>query len=115
MTRTNFKMENENITMTRGDTVAFNAEILDDKGNVVIVDSADFTCKKRVAESENVFHKTLGAGIQQAEGLLTVRIAPEDTQEIDAGRYFYDFCLGIGNDKYTVMKGVLSIEQDVTF
>lgn len=113
--RTNFKMENENITMTRGDTIAFNAEVLDDKGNVVLVDSADFTCKKRVVEEGNIFHKTLGAGIQQSDGLLTVRIAPEDTQEVDAGRYFYDFCLGIENDKYTVMKGVLTIEQDVTF
>lgn len=112
--RTNFKMENENITMARGDTVAFNAEILDDKGNVVLVDSADFTCKKRLSEQGNVFHKSLGAGIQQSDGLLTVRIAPEDTKEVDAGRYFYDFCLGIENDTYTVMKGVLSIEQDIT-
>lgn len=115
MTRTNFKMENENITMTRGDTVAFNAEVLDEDGNVVLVDSADFTCKKRVLGEGNIFHKTLGAGIVQSEGLLTVRIAPEDTQEVDAGHYFYDFCLGVGNDKYTVMKGILTIEQDVTF
>lgn len=113
--RTNFKMENENITMTRGDTVAFNAEILDEDGNVVLVDSADFTCKKRVLGDENIFHKALGSGIKQADGLLTVRIAPEDTEEVDAGQYFYDFCLGVGRDKYTVMKGILTIEQDVTF
>lgn len=113
--RTNFQMENENITMTRGDTVAFNAEILDQDGNVVIVDSADFTCKKRILGDGNIFHKALGAGIKQEDGLLTVRIAPEDTQEVDAGQYFYDFCLGIGQDKYTVKKGILTIEQDVTF
>ncbi len=113
--RTNFQMENENITMIRGDTLAFNVEVLDEDGNAVIVDSADMTCKKRVTGEENVFHKALGAGIVQTDGLLCVRVAPEDTKEIDAGRYFYDLCIGVDNDMFTILKGVLSIEQDVTF
>ena len=102
MNRTNFKMENENITMVRGDTLSFNAEILDDEGNAVTVDSAHFTCKKRAEGDENVFHKSLGAGINQSDGLITVRVAPEDTREIDAGRYFYDFQIGIDDDIYTI-------------
>lgn len=113
--RTNFQMENENITMIRGDTLAFNVEATYEDGNVVTVDYADFTCKKFSADNKSVFHKSLGDGIKQQDGLLTVRVAPEDTQEVDAGRYFYDLCIGVGNDKYTIMKGVLNIEQDVTF
>lgn len=113
--RTNFQMENENITMIRGDTIAFNVEVTDDDGNVITVDYADFTCKKLATGDKSVFHKSLGDGIRQSDGLITVRIAPEDTQEVDAGRYFYDLCIGVGYDKYTIMNGVLHIEQDVTF
>lgn len=115
MMRTNFKMENANISMVRGDTLSFNAEVFDEDGNAVTVDSAHFTCKKRAEGDENVFHKALGAGISQSDGLLTVRVAPEDTQEVDAGQYFYDFQIGIDDDIYTLMIGVLSIVQDVTF
>ena len=111
--RTNFNMEYQNITMIRGDTLAFNVEILDDNGDVVLVDSAEMICKKKPLEDDAIFHKTLGDGIQQSDGLLTVRVAPSDTSEADAGRYFYDFRVGIDEDVYTLMIGILTIEQDV--
>lgn len=113
--RTNFQMEYQDITMIRGDTLAFNVEVKDQDGNVVIIDDANMTCKKRLSSDENIFHKSLGSGIIQADGLIFVRVAPEDTKEVDAGRYFYDFNIHVGNDVYTLMIGVLSIEQDVTF
>lgn len=113
--RTNFQMEYENITMVRGDTLAFNVEITDEMGNSINADSAQMTCKKNPQGSETVFHKTLGAGINQNDGLLTVRVAPADTKEVDAGLYFYDFQIGVGQDIYTIMIGTLTIEQDVTY
>lgn len=113
--RTNFKMENENITMTKGDTLAFNVEVFDEDKNPITVDSADFTCKKKVLEGENIFHKALGSGIIQSDGILSVRVAPSDTMEADAGRYFYDLQIGLGGDIFTIMKGILEIEQDVSF
>lgn len=113
--RTNFQMEDENITMIRGDTLSFNVQVKDDEGNAVTVDSAHFTCKKRVTGDENIFHKSLGAGISQSDGLINVRVAPEDTREVDAGHYFYDLQIGIGVDVFTIMSGVLTIKQDITF
>lgn len=112
--RTNFNMEYENITMVRGDTLAFNVEVFDENGNAMTVDSADFTCKKNPIGDEVIFHKSLNAGISQQGGLLTVRVAPADTMEKEAGRYFYDCQIGIGGDIYTIMIGMLDIEQDVT-
>lgn len=114
MMRTNFKMEDENITMVKGDTLSFNVQILDEDGSPMTVDSADFTCKKNVANDEVVFHKSLDAGIGQSQGLLTVRVAPYDTLEADAGRYFYDLQIGVDGDIFTIMRGVLELEQDVT-
>ena len=112
--RTNFQMENQNITMVKGDTLAFNAEVFYNDGEPVTVDSAYFTCKKRPASDDIVFQKSLEGGITQEDGLITVRIAPEDTIEADAGQYFYDFQIGVGNDIYTILIGMLSLEQNVT-
>ena len=111
--RTNFQMEYQNITMIAGDTLAFNVEVLDENGNAITVDSADMVCKKDATSSENVFHKSLGSGISQTDALMTVRVAPNDTKEVDAGRYYYAMQIGVGNDIFTLMTGVLNIEQNV--
>lgn len=112
--KTNFEMQYQNITMVRGDTLAFNVVPLDSDGNVVSVSSAYFSCKKNRAMSSYEFQKSLGDGIIQDAGGLMVRVAPEDTADIDAGRYYYDLQLGVDDDIYTVLIGSLSIEQDVT-
>ena len=114
MQRTNFKMEYENITMTKGDTVAFNVEFFDKNWNHVTGDTAIFTCKKRLS-GEVIFQKSIGNGISQSQGMMNVRIAPEDTKEIDEGIYFYDFCVGIENDVYTIAKGSFTVEWDATY
>ena len=111
--RTNFQMEYQNILMVRGDTLTFNAEILNEDGQVVLVDSAEMVCKKKPSDDDAIFRKTLNSGIQQSDGLLTVRVAPSDTREVDAGRYFYDFRVTIDHDVYTLMIGILTIVQDV--
>ena len=113
--RTNFQMEYENITMTRGDTLSFNVEVYDQNEDPITADTVFFTCKKRLVHDDNIFQKSLGAGITQDDGLITVRVAPEDTAEVEAGLYFYDCQIGVDSDIYTVMKGILTIEQDVTF
>ena len=112
--RTNFQFQDQNITMVKGDTLAFNVQIFDENGQPITVDSAFMTCKKMANASEFVFQKSLGGGISQADGLMTVRVAPEDTVEADAGEYYYDFQIGVDHDVYTIMIGVLSLEQNVT-
>ena len=113
--RTNFQMEYQNITMIAGNTIAFNVEVNDENGELIEVESADFTCKKDLNGEEVLFHKSLGVGISQADGIITVRIAPEDTREADAGQYFYAFQIGIGNDIFTLMAGTLSIEENAVY
>ena len=113
--RTNFQMQDQNITMVKGDTLAFNVQVLDMDGEPMTVDSAFMTCKKRPNSNDKVFQKSLENGIVQTEGMLLVRVAPADTSEADAGQYFYDFQIGIGDDRFTIMIGILSLEQDVTF
>lgn len=113
--RSNFRMENKNITMVRGDTLSFNVEVTDADGEIIEVDSAYFTCKKISTDDSNIFKKALGAGITQDEDGITVRVAPEDTRNVNAGQYFYDLQIGVGEDIFTILKGVLEIEQDVSY
>lgn len=112
--RTNFNMSDENITMIKGDTVSFNIIVKDDEGEAVTVDSAYFTAKKNPTDVTPSFQKSLGSGITQEDGVLTVRIAPSDTASLYEGLYFYDCQIGIDSDKYTLLRGILSLEQDVT-
>lgn len=113
--RTNFQMEYENITMIAGNTIAFNVEAFDENGNPIEADSADLVCKKDLNGEEILFHKSLGSGIHQSDGIMTIRIAPEDTREAVAGQYFYAFQIGIENDIFTLLAGILSIEENVVY
>lgn len=113
--RTNFQFQDQNISMVKGDTLQFNVQVFDENGDPMTIDSAFMTCKERPNSTDKVFQKSLGDGIVQSDGLILVRVAPEDTSEVEAGQYFYDLQIGIGQDRYTIMIGVLSLEQDVTF
>ena len=42
-----------------------------------------------------------------------VRVAPELTEGVEYGKYFYDLQLEINDDVLTLMKGKLSIEWEV--
>ena len=115
--RTNFKCEDSYITMVQGDTLSFGMELYDENGQLFTTDltHAYFTCKQNYTDSANVFQKSLNNGITKIEdGKYTVRVAPSDTKNVKSGRYFYDFRIGVNSDVFTVLKGVLEIEQDVT-
>lgn len=114
-TRTNFKMEYDNITMTRGDTVAFNCFVYGSDGAPIELDAVYFTCKERVS-GEEIFQLSYDHGIvQDSDELIIVRIAPEDTKDVPVGIYFYDFQIVLGDDVFTVQKGTLTIEWDATY
>ena len=53
-------------------------------------------------------------GISQTDSILTIRVAPNDTRDVDAGEYFYDMQIGVGSDVYTLLIGTLFLMQDIT-
>lgn len=109
----NFNMADENITMVRGDTLSFGLEI--DGLNGVDLDSAFMTCKEVPTANTFIFQKTLGDGITKvSSGKYVVRVAPEDTADALAGMYWYDCRIGVGEDVFTIMRGVLELLQNVS-
>lgn len=111
--RSTFKMEDEYITMTRGDTLSFGLEVEGDA-----LDTAYFTVKKSFSDETPVFQKSLGTTVDGItlieEGKYAVRIAPEDTENLEVGKYYYDLQIGVNGDVFTVKRGILELEADVT-
>lgn len=102
----------KNLDMIRGDTLIFTFEI---EGLNEDLDSCYFSCKKNIDDESYTFQKSLEDGITKEEvGKYKVRIAPNDTHDINIGNYIYDLQIGIDEDIYTIMSGQLRIEKEIT-
>lgn len=108
----------KNIKNVRGDTysIGFKTEGFEQE-----LDNIYFTCRDNLTdESIVLFQKSLGDGITltEQEGDIysyNVRVAPEDTRDIQAGTYYYDLQININEDIFTIMRGKFIIEQDCTW
>ena len=100
------------LNMVRGDTLAFGIEI---EGMEQDLDSAYFSIKSSLSSNDYIVQKSLNDGISKiSTELYTVRLAPSDTQNLEAGQYYYDLQIGVNSDIFTVLRGVINIEADVT-
>ena len=107
-----------NFELIRGDTLSFAFEVEFDEAPQKL-EKADFTCKTNFDDDETLFHKELGKGINFAKQdgnklYYIVRVAPEDTKNIEAGMYYYDLSIELNGDVFTILNGALKIEEDVT-
>ena len=108
----------KDIRNVRGDTysIGFIAENIDQA-----IDTVFFTCRDKLTDDSTVlFQKSLGDGITLTEHTgdnysYSVRVAPEDTKELQSGIYYYDLEIGINDDIFTIMRGKFIIEQDCTW
>ena len=108
--RTNFRMEDEFITLPQGDTLSFGFEVFDKNDEPISLDEAEFSIKDKVAEGNLILRKTLGNGITEVDiGQYVVRVAPEETEDIFLGEYYYDLRVLKDSDKATLLRGVLHI------
>ena len=110
--RTNFQMTDQNITMVSGDTLSFNVIVKDENGDPVTVDGATFKAKRDLGVSSVAISLELDDGITQEDGVLTVRLAPADTSSL-VGFFYYDMDITVGDDRFTLLRGMLQIEYDV--
>lgn len=109
-------MNNNNLFMVRGDTLRFNIEI---EGLDTDLTGAYFSCKKNKDDTTYIFQKSLSDGITKAEETETSKtyeivVAPEDTEDVEDGNYFYDLQIQVGDDIFTPLLAILKIEKDVT-
>jgi len=106
---------NLNLEMTRGDTLSFGFKIKD-IGQPL--SSAYFTVKSNYDDETFIFQKSLNSGIflDHIDGedyYYKVRVAPDDTQNLEPKKYYYDLEIKANLDTFTILKGILDIEFDV--
>ena len=107
------------ITMIKGDTLAFNFQVQGLGGATPA--SIYFTCREKPESQNYYFQRSLGNGITRVDydaetdtATYSVRVRPDNTDDLTAGRYYYDLQMTVENDVLTLMKGRLNIEWDVT-
>lgn len=102
----------KNINHTRGDTLAFGFTYDEPTQDL---DTCYFTIKEHPEDETILVQKKLNDGITKVDtGSYRVRVAPEDTKNLNLGTYYYDLEVGINSDVYTLLKGQLELTYDVT-
>ena len=107
----------QNFEVVKGDTFTIGIEIEFDERPQQI-DNAFFTCKS-VSDDKILFQKRLNSGIsfikQDGNKLYyRVRVEPSDTKKLEVGRYDYDVEVRLNSDIYTILRGILKIEKEIT-
>jgi hypothetical protein len=109
----------QEITMTKGDTLAFNFQVQGLGG--VTPTGIYFTCREKPESETFYFQRLLGNGVtllsydaETDTNTYGVRVRPDQTENLSAGRYFYDLQMRVDDDVLTLMKGHINIEWDVT-
>lgn len=99
------------LEMTKGDSFYLGCELVDFDGSTLT--AAYFTVKAQKEDDTFVFQKSLTDGITwEDETKLRVRVAPEDTENLETGWYYYGLELHANNDVSTVLKGPFHITWD---
>ena len=107
------------LTMIKGDTLAFNFQVQGLNGAEPA--GIYFTCREKPESEDFYFQRSLVAGITQIDyddetdtATYSVRVRPDETENVTAGRYYYDLQMTVDEDILTLMKGRLNIEWQVT-
>lgn len=106
----------ENIYLYQGNSFVFDLEI---EGLKQELDSCYLSCKKHKKDDTYIFKKRIGDGINKIEQtensfVYSLRIAPEDTENLIATAYYYDLQVEIEKDIFTVLSGKLIIKEKIT-
>lgn len=105
----------KNFEVIKGDTLAFGVEIAFDDTPPKDLNSANFSVKRN-PDDGYLFSKFLNAGIQkykQVDNKLyyRVRVDPRDTENLEAGFYYYDLEIRANGDVFTILNGLFIIDE----
>ncbi len=108
-------MDDYNMSMVAGDTLAFAVEIEGQEGDTVT--GATFCALADLEEGDLAFEKTLNDGIEYAGqmddcAVYNISTAPEDTENLE-GIFYYQLKFEYEPDVFTILKGILKIERSI--
>lgn len=104
-------IDTKNFILIKGDSLTFDI-VFSDLQNVDITNII-FSVKNDKKDSKYVFQKTLNDEITVIDNLrYRIQIAPQDTQLLMTGEYYYDLGIILSSDIYTIMMGTLILKQE---
>lgn len=105
----------EELELIKGDTFVFDFEIEETKQDL---ESCFFTCVKNKSDTNYVFIKSLNNGIKKVKTtgnsvIYSVRVAPEDTRNLENKEYFAELKIKIDNDVFTPFQVILKFIDSI--
>lgn len=104
------------ISMIKGDTMSFGFQVQGLEGQDP--EGVELICKKTLEDESTLFEISLADNIDKRSYdeetdtiTYTVRIPPRLTEDLDAGRYFYDLKIYVDTDVISLMVGRINIEE----
>lgn len=94
----------QKIEIVRGTTKNLRIKVVDTDGWPYALANGEkivFGIKQNLDDTETIFAKTTTAG---TDGVYAVNIVPNDTEDLDPGKYFYDVGLLSGANYYSVIE-----------
>lgn len=107
----------KNFELIKGDTLAFGVEIGFDEEPSDLEEI--LLTVKRNADDGNLFQERLNHGIEKVGAVgnklyYRVRLSPWDTRTLEAGFYQYDLEIRVNSDIFTILNGLLIVENEIT-
>lgn len=106
-----FSVNDNDISLTRGDTLFLTVDLTDSDGDPYVPQEGDtlrFAMKKKISSTELIMLKNIPIST------LTFEIEPEDTKELKYGSYVYDIELTDAHGHVTtVILGKFKITDEV--
>jgi len=107
------------IEIFKRDDKTWTLEVQDSDGNVVDITGATlfFTVKEHKTDddSEALIKKEITSHTNPTQGLSSLSLTPSDTENIDAGDYYFDFQMKSSSGLITTFGvGTFRIIQDIT-
>lgn len=104
----------QGLIMQRGDSRSLTLALVNGGTPVTLTQGTDvviFTAKLSKTQTTADITKTISTF---TDGKAVIYLEPDDTDDLDVATYQYDIQWNHNSDKYTVLKGKLKIEEDVT-
>lgn len=104
-----FKIEEQTIYLTKGDSAYIRVKVEPDSYIAHEGDTITLSVKKKITDSGYAFQKVVAAG-------EVIHIIPEDTKNLDCGKYIYDVQLSTSyGDVFTIVEpSSFYIREEVT-
>ena len=101
--------------LIRGDSAVIEFELTDDENKIIPLENIDtlILTARTYPDSEELFSKDTGDFLFEND-IYSVEILPEDTQELNITKFYFDIEITLTDGTRRTILGKLDLEKDIT-